>query len=269
MIFNGLRKFLTTLESHGELVRINFPVDPYLEITEIADRVMKQGGPALLFEKVKGSPFPLAINIFGSKERIRLAFGVNRLEDIGDELFRLLKSIPTTINWREKIKLFLELNQIKNIFPKTITGKAPCQEIIMSPPNLDLLPIITCWPQDGGPFITLPIIITKDPETRIRNCGMYRLQKFSSTTTGMHWQIHKDGRRIFSQYQKKGERMEVAVVLGGDPILTYAATAPLPPEVDELLFASYIKKNPIELVKGITIDLEVPAQADFVIEGYI
>lgn len=269
MIFNGFRKFLELLESRGELVRVNFPVDPYLEITEIADRVMKQGGPALLFEKVKGSPFPLAINTFGSKERIKLALGINHLEDIGEELFRLLKSIPTAFTWQEKLKVLLNLSQIKNIFPKIINRKAPSQEIIMKPPNLDLLPILTCWPKDGGPFITLPIVITKDPETGIRNCGMYRLQKFSSTTTGMHWQLHKDGRRIFNYYQKRGERMEVAVVLGGDPVLTYVATAPLPPEVDELLFAGYIKKSPVELVNGITIDLEVPAQADFVIEGYI
>jgi 4-hydroxy-3-polyprenylbenzoate decarboxylase len=269
LIFNGFAKFLEALESRRDLVRVQFPVDPYLEITEIADRVMKRGGPALLFEKVKGSSFPLAINCFGSQERIKLALGINRLEGIGEDLFTLVKSIPTASSLGEKVKLLLKFSHIRNVFPKIISGKAPCQEVIMDKPTLDHLPILTCWPQDGGPFITLPIVITKDPETGLRNCGMYRLQKFSSTTTGMHWQLHKDGRRIFNKYQTMGKKIEVAVALGGDPVLTYAATAPLPPEVDEMLFAGYIKQKPVELVKGITIDLEVPAEADFIIEGYV
>lgn len=230
---------------------------------------MKRGGPALLFEKIKGSSFPLAINCFGSPERIKLALGVDRLEGIGEDLFSLIKSIPATSSLGEKIKLLLKLNRIRNVFPRVISGKAPCQEAVMDKPDLDQLPILTCWPQDGGPFITLPIVITRDPETGLRNCGMYRLQKFSSTATGMHWQVHKDGRRIFNKYRAMGEKMEVAVALGGDPVLTYAATAPLPPEVDEMLFAGFIKQKSMDMVKGVTIDLEVPAEADFVIEGYI
>ena len=269
MIFNGYAKFLDALESRGDLVRVQFPVDPYLEITEIADRVMKRGGPALLFEKVKGSSFPLAINCFGSQERVKLALGANRLESIGEDISTLVKSIPTASSFREKVNLLLKLNRIRNVVPRIISGKCPCQEVIMDKPDLDCLPILTCWPQDGGPFITLPIVITKDPETGLRNCGMYRLQKFSSGTTGMHWQLHKDGRRIFNKYQAMGKKIEVAVALGGDPVLTYAATAPLPPEVDELLLAGYIKQKPVTLVKGITIDLAVPAEADFIIEGYV
>ena len=269
MIFDGFAQFLEALESRGDLARIRLPVDPYLEITEIADRVMERGGPALLFEKVKGSTFPLVINSFGSHERIKLALGIDRLEGIGEELFTLLKSIPLATSFGKKVKLLLQLNQIKNVFPKIIKEKASCQEVIMDEPNLNYLPIITCWPQDGSPFITLPIVITKDPDTGLRNCGMYRLQKFSSTTTGMHWQIHKDGRRIFNKYRSMGKKVEIAVALGGDPVLTYAATAPLPPEVDEMLFAGFIKQKPVELVKGVTIDIEVPAQADFVIEGYV
>jgi 4-hydroxy-3-polyprenylbenzoate decarboxylase len=267
--FNGFAKFLEALEARGDLIRIQFPVDTYLEITEIADRVMKRGGPALVFEKVKGSSFPLAINCFGSPQRMKCALGIERLESIGEDIFKVIKSIPTAFSLGEKLKLLLTLNQIRNIFPKVISRQAPCQEIIMDKPDLDSLPILTCWPHDGGPFVTLPIVITKDPETGLRNCGMYRLQKFSSTTTGMHWQIHKDGRRIFDKYQAMGKKIEVAVALGGDPVLTYAATAPLPPEVDELVFAGYIKQKPVNMVKAITIDLEVPAEADFIIEGYI
>jgi len=268
LIFDGFGNFLDLIESRGDLIRITTPVDPYLEISEIADRVMKRSGSALLFENVKGSKFPLAINTFGSRERMSLALGVDRLEDIGNEIFSLIKSVPPT-SIVEKFRLLLKLNQLKKAFPKIVSGKAPCQEVIMEKPDLDQLPILTCWPQDAGPFITLPVVITKDPESGRRNCGMYRLQKFSSTTTGMHWQIHKDGRRIFHKYKAVGKKMEVAISLGGDPILTYVATAPMPPEVDEMLLAGFIRKQRVELVKGVTVDIEVPATADFVIEGYI
>lgn len=260
---------MEALEARGDLVRIRLPIDPFLEITEIADRVMKQGGPALLFENVRGSRFPLAINAFGSRERVKLALGVDHLECIGKDFIALLKSIPLTSSLSEKFKLLLQLSQIKNYFPKVISGKAPCQEIVMEKPDLDTLPILTCWPQDGGPFITLPVVITKDPETGVRNCGVYRLQKLSSTTTGMHWQLHKDGKRIYDKHKARGEKIEAAVSLGGDPVLTYVATAPMLPEIDELMFAGFIKQKPVELVKGITINIEVPASADFIIEGYI
>ena len=250
------------------MIRITTPVDSYLEITEIADRVMKRDGPALLFENVKGSKFPLAINTFGSRERISLALGVDNLENIGKEIFSIIKSVPP-VSIVEKFKLLLKLNQLKKAFPKIISGKAPCQEVIMDKPDLDQLPILTCWPQDAGPFITLPVVITKDPESGVRNCGMYRLQKFSSTATGMHWQIHKDARRIFYKYKSMHKKMEVAICLGGDPILTYVATSPMPPEIDEMVLAGFIRKQRVELVKGITVNIEVPVSADFVLEGYI
>ncbi|MBN2469042.1 MAG: menaquinone biosynthesis decarboxylase [Deltaproteobacteria bacterium] len=268
MIFHGLRTFLDALESHNELVRVTMPVDPFLEITEIADRVMKRDGPALLFEKVKGSSFPLVINAFGSQRRMKLALGIEDIESIGEDLSALLTSLPPA-SLGEKLQLLLKLHQIAKIFPRLISGPAPCQQVIMEKPNLDRLPILTCWPEDGGPFITLPIVITKDPETGRRNCGMYRLQKFSSTTTGLHWQVHKDARRIFNRYKTAGRRMEVAVALGGDPVLTYAATAPFPPEMDELVLAGFIKKRGIDLIPGVTVDIEVPADADFIIEGYV
>jgi len=268
LIFDGFRKFLDLLESRGDLIRITTPVDPYLEITEISDRVMKKNGPALLFENVKGSEFPLAINTFGSRERMCLALGVENLEDIGKEIFSLVKSFPPP-SFFEKFKLILKLNQLKKVFPKIVTGKAPCQQVVMDKPDLNKLPIITCWPQDAGPFITLPLVIIKDPETGKRNCGMYRLQKFSSTSTGMHWQIHKDARRIFHKYKSIHKKMEVAVCLGGDPILTYVATAPMPPDIDEIVLAGFIRKQKFELVKCLTVDIEVPVCADFVLEGYV
>ncbi|MCD6352902.1 MAG: menaquinone biosynthesis decarboxylase, partial [Proteobacteria bacterium] len=218
--------------------------------------------------KVKGSKFPLVINMFGSKDRMAMALEADKIEEIGKELSALIKSIPPA-SIGEKFGLLLKLNQIKKIFPKLISSPAPCQEVIMEKPDLNQLPILTSWPQDGGPFITLPVIITKDPETGKRNCGMYRLQKLSSTSTGMHWQVHKDARRIFYKHKAAGKKMEVAVSLGGDPILTYVATAPMPPEIDEMLLAGFIRKKRVELVKAITVDMEVPANADFVLEGYI
>jgi len=266
---DGLENFLKKLESRGELVRVSTPVDPCLEITEIASRVMrKKNGPALLFEKVKGSKFPLVINMFGSKDRMALALGVNQVEDIGKELSGLLKAVPPT-SLGEKFGLLLKLNEIKKSFPKVTSSPAPCQQVIMEKPDLNQLPILTSWPQDGGPFITLPMVITKDPETGKRNCGMYRLQQFSSDATGMHWQVHKDGRRVFHKCKAAGKKMEVAVSLGGDPVLTYVATAPMPPEIDELLLAGFITKKRVRLVKATTVDIEVPAHADFVLEGYI
>jgi 4-hydroxy-3-polyprenylbenzoate decarboxylase len=266
--FNGFGAFLDRLTAANELVKISAPVDPHLEITEIADRVMKKGGPALLFEQVKGSEFPLAINCFGSKNRMSLALGVEQPEAIGEEIVALLNTVPPGSLW-EKMRLLLKLAQVHKALPKVVSGPGACQEVIMASPDLDRLPILTCWPQDGGPYLTLPLILIKDPETGARNLGMYRLQKYSATETGMHWQVHKDARRIFEKYRSRHQKMEVAVLLGGDPVLTYAATAPLPPDVDELLLAGFIRKQGVELVKGITVSLEVPADADFVLEGYV
>ncbi|MDY6863433.1 MAG: menaquinone biosynthesis decarboxylase [Thermodesulfobacteriota bacterium] len=268
LIFDNFNNFLEFIETKGELVRIKHPVDPYLEITEITNRVVKKGGPALLFEKVKGSGFPLAINVFGSKKRMCFALGVDNIEEIGEEIKELFKSSPPT-NLRDKFYMLLKLANTAKVFPKITSFHAPSQEIIINSPDLNNLPILHSWPKDAGPFITLPLVIIKDPETGARNCGMYRLQKFSSNTLGIHWQLHKDGRRIFNKYKSLNKKMEIVASLGGDPVLTYTATAPMPPEVDELLFAGFIRKKGVGLIKGITVDIDVPVSADFVLEGYV
>ncbi len=268
MAYKDLRDYLDRLERGGGLVRIHTPVDPHLEITEIADRVVKKGGPALLFEKVKGSPFPLVINLFGTPDRMKLALEVEDLEEIGQEMVDLIEpELPTS--FMEKLKALPKLKKMVDFIPKRVkTG--PCKEVILKGDQVNLLelPVMKCWPLDGGPFITLPLVFTKDPETGARNCGMYRMQVFDEKTTGMHWHVHKDGARHYLKAERRGEPLEVAVALGCDPATIYAATAPLPPDMDEMLFAGFLRKAPVELVKCETVDLEVPAQAEFVLEGY-
>ena len=269
MAYRDLRDYLGELEKRGELLRINVQVDPHLEITEIADRMVKKGGPALLFEKVKGSPFPLVINLFGTPQRMRLALEVEDLEEIGQEMVELIEpELPTS--FMEKLKALPKLKKMADFIPKRVkTG--PCKEVIIKGEDVNLLelPVMKCWPLDGGPFITLPLVFTKDPETGARNCGMYRMQVFDEKTTGMHWHIHKDGARHYLKAERRGEPLEVAVALGCDPATIYAATAPLPPDMDEMLFAGFLRKAPVELVKCETVDLEVPARAEFVLEGYV
>ncbi len=268
MAFNNMREFISALEKKGELKRVTAEVDPYLEITEIADRMSKTEGPALLFENVKGSEFPLLINAFGSYARMELALHCASFDDIAARIEALMKIQPPQ-GVIEKIKMLFTLKEIAGFLPKKVKS-APCQErVITGGKMLDLIPILTCWPHDGGPFITLPIVITKDPETGIPNAGMYRMQKFDNASTGMHWQYNKDGARHYRKHKELGTRMEIAVALGGVPSVTFAATAPLPPDVDEFMFAGFLEGRPIELVKGKTVDLFVPAQSDFVIEGYI
>lgn len=268
MGYKNLHNFITALEKAGELKRITAEVDPYLEITEIADRMSKTGGPALLFERVKGSSYPVLINAFGSYKRMQMALHCNSFDDIGKKIFDLITMQPPK-TLTEKIKALLMLKDIATLMPKEV-NKAPCQKhVLTSGALLDALPILTCWPKDGGPFITLPIVITKDPETGIQNAGMYRMHKFSNTTTGMHWQYNKDGARHYRKYCQLQQRMPVAVALGGSPAITYAATAPLPPDIDEMLFAAFLEGEPVELVKAKTVDLLVPAQAEFIIEGYV
>lgn len=247
MAFYDLREFINALESRGMLKRIKTPVDCNLEITEITDRVSKMEGKknvALLFENVKGYDMPVLMNAFGSMERLALAFGVNDIEEIPNELREILR-LPY-ISLQNKMDLIHIIPTAKRAinFPKYVK-KAPCQEVVITDnPTLDKFPILKCWPQDGGPFITLPLVFTRNPKTGKRNVGMYRLQKYDGQTTGMHWHLHKDGASNYRAYQEMGkDKIEVAVAIGTDPVITYAATAPLPRDIDEMVFAGFYVKN--------------------------
>ena len=271
MPYNGLNDFVEVLERNNELVRISQKVDTVLEITEIVDRISKspRGGKALLFEN-NGTAFPLLVNAFGSETRICLALGHESLDSIGaeiEELFKQLAGKPE--NFLDKLKMLPLLSRIASWMPKYKSGKGRCQEMVMERPDLYRLPVLTCWPADGGPFITLPCVVTRDPDTGARNVGMYRLQILGPNTTGMHWHKHKTGARHYLGYKKQGKMMPVSVVLGGDPAYTYAATAPLPDQIDEYMLAGFLRKKKVELVKCLTNDLEVPDDADFVIEGFV
>jgi len=272
MAYRSLRAFIDTLEQAGELVRIKTFVDPVLEIAEITDRVSKtpDRNKALLFENT-GTDFPLLINSMGSEHRMCLALGVNALDDVTRDIEDLFKKLSAPKNGMlEKLAMLPQLSKFASWMPKVISGRGACQEEVMEKPDLDKLPILKCWPEDGGRFITLPAIHTKDPNSGIRNIGMYRMQVFDSTMTGMHWHKHKVSARHFNEYKKLGKRMPVAVALGGDPVYTYAATAPLPENVDEYMLAGFLRKKKVEMVRCITQpDLEVPADADFIIEGYV
>jgi len=272
MAYKNLQTFVQALEQANELIRIKTYVNPKLEIAEITDRISKNGngGKALLFENT-GYDFPVLMNAYGSERRMCMALGVNHLDDVAKEiesLFKMLASPKESII--DKLKFLPKLNQFASWMPKVIKSKGACQEVIMVEPDITKLPVITCWPKDGGPFVTLPIIHTKDPNTNIRNVGMYRMQVFGSTLTGMHWHKHKVSAKHFNEYKKLGKKMPVAVALGGDPVYAYAATAPLPENVDEYMLAGFLRKQKVELVKCITQpDVEVPADADFIIEGYV
>ena len=269
MQFKNLQQFIDLLEKEGELLRIKEFVNPNLEITEIADRFIKNDGPALLFENT-GTDFPLLINSMGSYKRMCMALGVKELDDIGNDIEALFKKMVAPKNsLMEKVMMLPELGKVASYMPKTLKGKGECQQVIMDDPDITKLPVMTCWPADGGPFITLPVIHTLDPENNTRNVGMYRMQVFGPKLTGMHWHKHKVSAGHFNKYKKLGKRMPVSVALGGDPVYTYCATAPLPPNVDEYLLAGFIRKRKVELVKCITNDLYVPADADFIIEGYV
>ena len=269
MAYSSLKQFIQTLEKEGELIRIREFVNPELEITEVVDRVSKNNGPALLFENT-GTEFPLLINAFGSKKRICLALGVKDLDDVARDIENLFRQLmKPKDNILDKLNLLPTLNQLASFMPKVIKGKGACQEIVMKEPDVTKLPVMKCWPEDGGKFLTLPVINTKDPNTGIRNVGLYRMQIFSPTLTAMHWHKHKVSAKHFSAYKKLKKRMPVSVALGGDPVYTYAATAPLPENVDEYMLAGFLRKKKVELVKCLTNELEVPADADFIIEGYI
>lgn len=268
MAFRDLREFLEMLEKRGELKRITVPVSAKLEAAEIADRAIKAGGPALLFERVTGSSVPLAMNLFGTMERMCLALGVSSLDEIGDRMAEVIEpEIPS--NLLEKLRMLPKLARLADFIPKTISS-GPCQEVVeRENPSLAFLPVVTTWPGDGGPFLTLPLVFTKDPNTGRRNVGMYRMHVYDERTTGMHWHIHKGGAQHYRGFRRKRERMPVAVALGGDPATIYAASAPLPEDVDEMVFAGFLRKQPVELVRCATLDLEVPAHAEVILEGYV
>lgn len=248
------------------------PVSAELEITEIADRLVKSGGPALLFERVVGKDFPVAIGLFGTRERTAFALGVEDLDELAQKVARLLALSPGRGGLSALMGLLPKLPLLRGFFPRRVR-RAPVQEVVLKGEAVDLtrLPVLKCWPLDGGPFLTLPLVITQDPETGELNLGMYRMQVLDRRSTAMHWQLHKVGRRHLEKAKKLGKKLPVAVALGGDPVLTYAATAPLPPlpGVSEFHLAGFLRGAPIELARGVTVDLPVPAEAEIVLEGYI
>jgi 4-hydroxy-3-polyprenylbenzoate decarboxylase len=270
MAYRDLRDFIRALEAHGELKRIPFEVDPVLEITEFADRAVKQGGPALFFEKPRGSSVPVLINAFASRRRMELALEVSSLDDIAARITELL-ALEAPQGLLGKLKMLPKLAELGSYFPKRVSG-GPCKEVIRRD-NFSLLeyPILKCWPGDAGRFITLPLVFARNPETGKRNCGMYRMQVYDDRTTGMHWQTHKQGAEHYRRLAARGERrrMDVAVALGCDPATIFSAILPLPPDVDEMLFAGFLRREPVEMVPCETCDLEVPAHAEIVLEGYV
>jgi 4-hydroxy-3-polyprenylbenzoate decarboxylase len=269
MAYKNLREFIQVLEAAGELVRIKEYVNPCLEIPEITDRISKHQGPALLFENT-GFDFPLLINSMGTEKRMAMALSVNLLDDIGKEIEDVFKNFSTPRQGLiDKLKLLPKLGEIASWMPSVKSGRGACQEVVMQDPDITKFPVLTCWPEDGGPFLTLPIIHTKDPITQTRNVGLYRMQVFGPRLTAMHWHRHKVSARHFNEYKKLGKIMPVVVALGGDPAYTYAATAPLPDGVDEYLLAGFLRKKKVELVQCLTQDAQVPADADIIIEGYI
>lgn len=301
MAFNDLRAFLKDLDEAGELMRIDAPVSCDLEIAEITDRVSKSKkgeNKALLFTNVRSYSMPVLINAFGSMKRMCMALETDSLDDVAERIRHLIKpKVPETLV--DKLSMLPTLMEVGRFPPKLSQQAAACQEVVIKDPSqsmLDMLPIIRCWPDDPAPFITLPVVITRDPLRGIRNLGVYRLQKYDNASTGMHWHKHHDGARNFEEIRrleildsqdrayeppnygtefkeaptnKPGKRLEVAVALGCDPSITYAATAPLPPDIDEYVFAGFLRRSPVKLVKCVSVDLEVPATAEIIIEGYV
>jgi 4-hydroxy-3-polyprenylbenzoate decarboxylase len=270
MAHDDLREYIRALEKHKELKRIPFEVDPKLEIAEFADRSVKAGGPALLFENPKGSKVPVLINAFASMRRMELALGVDSVDEIAARITEYLEMrMPEGL--LGKLKMLPKLAEMGAFFPK-IVSKGPCQEMIHTDGfSLYDYPILTCWPGDGGPFITLPMVFSRNPDSGKRNCGMYRLQVFDERTTGMHWQTHKQGAEHYRRLVAEGKstRMDVAAAIGSDPATIYSAILPLPPDLDEMMIAGFLRSSPVEMVKCQTVDLEVPANAEIVLEGYV
>lgn len=277
MSLDTTREFIDAIDQIGELVRITHPVRASLEIAEIADRCMKSpgGGPALLFERVildDGAPsaYPVAINLYGSMKRMCLALGVSDLDEVGGRISEMLNlKVPEGLFG--KLSLLPRLAEMAKFPPRVKSGRPACQDRVLKGSEIDLrkLPILTTWPGDGGPYLTLPMVITMDPARGIRNVGMYRVQVLGPDTLAMHWQRHKVGAAHWREMAERGERMSVAIAIGGDPASVYSGSAPLPPTIDEFLFAGFLRKSPVELAKAVTSDLDLPVESDFVIEGYI
>ncbi len=270
-MYPNLKEFVADLRAHGELHEITAQVDPALEIAEIADRCVKHasGGPALYFTNVKGSTFPLLINALATRERMARALGVEQLDDLGLRVQKVLKLAQPPMGLADKLGAVLRLGELASLVPKVVRS-APCQEVVLQGDAVDLraLPVLTTWPGDGGPYITLPLVTTKDPITGSQNVGMYRMQVYDQKTTGMHWQRHKHGRE-HQDAAGKNARMPVAVAIGADPATLYAGSAPLPGGVDEMLLAGFLRGKSVPMVKCLTVDLTVPAEAEFVLEGYV
>ena len=269
MAYRDLREFIRALEEKQELKRISLEVDPELEITEFADRAVKGGGPALLFEHPKGSTVPVLINAFASMRRMEIALEVASVDEVAARIVEFLEMrVPEGLIG--KLKMLPKLAEMGAFFPKLV-GKGPCQEVVKRE-GFSLLdfPVLKCWPQDGGRFITLPMVFSRNPDTGKRNCGMYRMQVFDERTCGMHWQTHKQGAEHYRRSGHHGKRrMEVAVAIGADPASMYSAILPLPPDLDEMMIAGFLRGSPVEMVKCQTVDLEVPAHAEIVLEGYV
>ena len=272
-MYNNLQEYIDRLEREGELVRISAKVSSRFEIAEITDRVVKTagGGKALLFENTD-SQFPVLTNMMGSSRRMAMALGVERLDEIAERIDSLLKEAlsPKASLW-EKMRMLPLLADMSKWFPQSVAGRGACQEVVWQGDEADMerLPLLHSWESDGGAFVTLPMVNTIDPETGARNVGMYRMQRFDKHTTGMHWHVHKTGARHYDAYKRLGQRMPVVVALGGDPAYTYAATAPMPDNMDEYLLAGFLRQKPVRLVKALTCDIRVPEDCDFVIEGYV
>jgi 4-hydroxy-3-polyprenylbenzoate decarboxylase len=268
-MYSDLNDFVADLDRRKLLARVAEPVSPRLEIAAVIDRACKSpgGGPALLFEKPSGFDIPVAANLYGSMERMCLALGVKTLDDLAKGIDELMTpQMPEGI--MDALKMLPMVGRLRDLMPKTVKD-GPCHEIVQRDGTLDELPILTCWPEDGGPYITFPLVFTKDPESGERNIGTYRMQVFDGRTTGMHWQRHKGGAQHHRVAERLGKRLDVAVALGPEPVLPYCATAPMPEGLDELLLAGFLARRRIELVKCITVDLEVPASSHIVLEGYV
>jgi len=277
MALDNLRAFIGAIDAAGDLRRVSRAVSTRLEITEIADRVMKSpgGGPALLFEHPatdggRPSDIPVAVNLFGSNSRMALALGVERLDEVGERISEMLNlKVPEGL--LAKLAMLPRLAELAKFPPKNVSGRPPCQEVVLRGTDVDLgrFPVPVCWPEDGGPYITLPGVITRDPVTGTRNVGMYRIQVTGPRVVAMHWQRHKVGAAHWRAMAERRETMPVAIAMGGDPASIYAASAPLPPTIDEFLFAGFLRKEPVRLAKAVTQDLDVPAEAEIVLEGYV
>lgn len=269
MAEKGLEGFIRLLEQKGELTRVNSFVNPVLEITDVTDRITKSRGKALLFENT-GTSFPLLINAFGSDLRLAMALGRNSLDDAGPELEEIFQRLTGSKgSFFQKLAAVPSLLHLSSFMPSFKKSKGDCQQVIHSDPDLSILPILKCWPYDGGRFITLPIVHTIHPVTKVKNAGMYRMQVIDGKTTAMHWQRHKTGAGHFEAWKTAGQKMPVSVVLGGDPVYTYCATAPLPENIDEYILAGFLRRKKVQMVKCITNELHVPGDADIVIEGFV